>query len=63
MISQCLGIDNLIDVWFVLATKRLFSDSQAFASFSKSSGYQAVEPFLVTKHIEGMGLLGEGYGA
>jgi hypothetical protein len=41
------GKDNLADVRFVLATKSLFSDAQAFTSFSKCSGYQAVEPFLV----------------
>ncbi len=48
---------------FVLATKRLFSDAQAFTSFGKCSGYQAVEPFLVAKEIEGMGLLVDGNGA
>ena len=40
---------------FVLATKSLFSDAQAFTSFSKCSGYQAVEPFLVAKQITGKG--------
>ena len=54
------GKAHLVDVRFVLATKRLFSDAQAFTSFSKCSGYQAVEPLLVAEQITGKGCVGVG---